>query len=49
MCVYHMFASAGKGQKGVSDPMELELQVSVCYYVGAGKQTQLLFKSSEFS
>lgn len=49
MCVYLVFASAGEGQKGVADPMELELQVSVSYLVGAKKQTQLPFKSSEYS
>jgi hypothetical protein len=43
MSVYHMVPL--EAQK-VSDPLELELQTAVSHHVGAGYQTQFLWKSS---
>ena len=37
------------GQKRVSDPLKLELQVVVSHLVGAGNQTQVLYKSNKCS
>jgi hypothetical protein len=41
-CVSVYFVHALKGQKRVSDPLELELHVVVSYRVNAGGQTLLL-------
>lgn len=35
-----------RGQNKVSDPLDLELQVIMSYYVGTGNQTLVLCKSS---
>lgn len=35
MYMHHLYAGAQEGQKRVSDPVELELQVVVSHYVGA--------------
>lgn len=38
-----MCANAGEGQKSLSDPLELDLQVVVsCCYVGTGNQALVL-------
>jgi hypothetical protein len=41
--------STGSGQKRVSDPLELDLQMAVNHHVGAGKQTQVFCRSSKCS
>lgn len=41
MCVYHM-PGIHRGQRWVSDPQELELQVIVSHTKGSGNQTQTL-------
>lgn len=45
MYVHHVCSGAHKGQKGVSDSMELELQTVISHYVGVGNWTQLLCKN----
>ena len=40
---------AGRGQKRLLESLELELQVAVSHYVGAGNGTRVLWKSSECS
>ena len=45
MSVHHVCSAHGS-QKGQSDPLELELQMVVSLYVGAGNQTWVLWKSS---
>lgn len=41
-----MFVSAYGGHKRVMNPLELELQILVSCPICAGKQTQVLHKSS---
>lgn len=36
-------------QKRVTDPLELELELVASCHSGAGKQTQVLYKSSKHS
>lgn len=38
-------SGASSAQKAVLDPLELESQAVVCIYMGAGNQTQVLFKA----
>lgn len=47
--VYHTCAGAVGVQKGVSEPLELELGVAVSGHVGAGNRTLVLRKSSQCS
>ena len=48
LCAPHL-CSTRRGQKRTSEPLELELQMVVTHPVGAGKQTQVLQKSSKCS
>ena len=41
--------TACRGQKRVSDPLELDLRPVVNYHVGAGNQIQVLCKNSKCS
>ena len=45
----HYMCSARKGQKMVSDALELELLTVASHHVGAGSQTWFLWKSSQCS
>lgn len=40
--------SAHRDQKGMSDPLELQLTMVVNHYVSAGNWTQALCKSSQY-
>lgn len=44
-----MCVGAWEGQKNVSDPLDVELEMVVSYHVAAGNRTQLLFKSQKYS
>jgi hypothetical protein len=45
VCVLYAY-STHRDQRRVSDPLELELQLSVSCHVGAGNGTRVLCKSS---
>lgn len=49
-CVYTTFKlGASRGQKRVSDPLELELDRVVSRCVGAANQTQVLWRNGQCS
>lgn len=54
-CLHTVYISAPcacnthRGQRRISEPLELELQMAVNSHVGAGKWSQVLCKSSKYS
>lgn len=42
VCVLHAMPGSYGGQKRISDPLELELQVTVSHCVGAGRVASAL-------
>lgn len=49
ICVLCTLLSILRGQKRALDTLELELQMAVSHYVGAGNQTLVLWKHSQWS
>jgi hypothetical protein len=48
VCALHVYSAQGD-QKRVSDPLGLNLQIVVSHHVGAGTQTLVPSKSSQYS